>query len=95
MVGVQAPQALFQLRTIGLVVPSMILGHEEHSLAIAIAQRPAHEGLTAPLMVAPSIVHQVYAVVDGGAYDLYRYLVTGSPGDVIPTHTYDAELDSR
>ena len=49
--------------------PAVDLGHQEHFLAVAVPQGLAHADLALAVVVVPAVVHEVDAVVDGGADD--------------------------
>jgi hypothetical protein len=60
------------------------LSHEEHPLAVAVAQGLTHAQLTAALVVIPTVVHKRDAPVDGPSNQGDAVLLVRRQANMIP-----------
>ena len=91
-VGIESPQAVFEVLHGGFLIPAVMLGHEEDSVAIAVLQGFAHEHLGPPLVVLPCVVHERDAHVDGRANKADRLPVVLDLSDVMAAEPEDGDV---
>ena len=65
--------------------------HQEDALSIAVLQGLSHANLTGALVVVPAVVHEVDAVIDGGADDAHGQFVVDVFEPEVPTAETDQE----
>ena len=68
-VRLQALQAFVNLFGCELLRAPVNLRHQEHLVAVTIAQRFAHPDFAAAVVIIPAVVHEVDAAIDGAAND--------------------------
>jgi hypothetical protein len=95
VVGLQAPERLLELADRGLAIAAVRadLGHQE-DLVAAAAERFAHEGLAASLVVLPRVVHERDAGVHGLLHEADGLLPAPERAEVEAAETEDADLDT-
>ena len=95
MVGLEAPQRLFQLlpgRRLGVAVN---LGHQEGFLPVALAEGFAHADFALAAVIVPAVVEEVDAVIERAPDDTDAFLLVGLHPEVISAKTDHGHLLAR
>src|ERR1039457_3582392 len=95
MIRLKPLQRILDLPGGGLPGPPVDLGHEEHLLPVAVAQRLAHAHLAAAVMVIPAIVHEGDAPVDCAPDEADALLLILLCADVIASQPDGRNLFAR
>src|SRR5207302_5815638 len=90
-IGLQAAQRFIELPHRLLFRSTIYLGHQEHLVAVAVAQRLADADLAGSGVVVPRVVEEVDAAIDGAAHDAERQLLVHGRQAKMPA----AESDRR
>src|SRR5215203_2673917 len=64
LIGLHSPERFLQLFGSLLLCATVDLCHQESSIAVSLAESLPHTNLTRPLVIVPTIVHEVDAVID-------------------------------
>jgi hypothetical protein len=92
IVGLQPPQAVFQMLLGAPVVAVAALGHEKHLLpAAAVGQCLAHHLFAAPVVIIPSVIKEGHPFVDGFVHDPDRLGFLGQ-ADMVAADSHDRDL---
>src|SRR6266404_3848625 len=89
-VGLEPAQGLLELCGRSLSVAAVDLGHQQHSLPVAVPQRFAHADFARAVVIVPAVVQEINAVVDGGANNAKTLLLVS-----LLTNVIAAQADNR
>ena len=86
LVRLQPLQRFVDLLRGGGLGAAVELGHQEHLLAVTVAQSLAHPDLALAVHVIPAVVHERDAAVDGRTDQPHRLLLVLGNADVVAAH---------
>src|SRR5215472_9004279 len=73
VVGLEATEGLVNLARRGRLSAPVDFGHEEHPLAIAVAESFAHPDFAFTAVVVPTVVQKIDSIVDASPNDAYGF----------------------
>ena len=93
VVGLEAAQAFFEIALAAGVVALAVLGHQEDLLAVTVGgEGVAHDFLGATVVIVPSVVEEVDALIDRAVHDAVGFLLVLDRADVPAAEANDRDL---
>src|SRR5215211_4533894 len=89
MIGLQALKRFVQLFCRILLSAAVDLCHQESSLAVSVTKSFSHADFTRPLVVVPTIVHEVNAAIDCASNYAHTQLLVHRLEAEVPTSKTD------
>ena len=94
-VRLQALQAFVNLFGRELLRAPVNLRHQEHLVAVTIAQRFAHPDFAPAVVIIPAVVHEADAAIDGAADDADAFPLVFGHADMKPAQSNGGNLLAR